>query len=356
MGIESLIMIIAVSQGVFFAMLLLTGKKYKSRPNRFLAWVVLILSLIILRISELIQFEWFTEIFEFIALEYLLPAFLYFYVLTSLGQKIERKVYWWLLSPFVFFSLLRMLTSLADVLELEVWGTFVEAIEPTEIYLIALFIFTVGFVAIQKVRHSQCDPVFKKWLYVNFTAFIVLMALLLLSELVETLFDLDYWEYAWVGAAIFLMGISFFGVQQVSIGQQITQIKAIQVHKNTNAATERDRSAKSHYDRLKLLMIEKELFKNPALSRELIAEEMGLGASTVSRILKENGGQSLNEFINQYRVARAKELLDDPQFDIFSLEAIGKEVGFKSRSTFYDTFKKMTGLTPGKYKKRTDLS
>ena len=54
-------------------------------------------------------------------------------------------------------------------------------------------------------------------------------------------------------------------------------------------------------------------------------------------------------FINEYRVAEAKQLLQEN--NQFTLESIGFEAGFSSKSTFYATFKKLVGKTPAAFKK-----
>ena len=351
-GTGEFLIIPGVSQGLFFAILLLTSKKYKSHPNQFLALALIILALIILKVGELVKYDVFTEIFEYFAIEYLLPALLFFYVTTSLKEKINAITCVLLLGPFIIFSLIRTLISIADLQGYEALGTVLEQVEYIELYAIALFVFIIAIRSIQKVKKSNSDPVFKKWIYMIFSAFMILIVSLLTSELVEALFDLDYWVLSWVGASMFLMGISYFGVQQLNIEQQIKKIRDIQIEKRTPLPQRQDRSSTNHFDRLQHLMTDQELFKDPNLSRETLASSMGLSASSITRVLKENSGQSFNDFINHYRIALAKDMLDDARFDIFSLEAIGKDVGFKSRSAFYETFKKLTGLTPGGYKKR----
>ena len=54
-------------------------------------------------------------------------------------------------------------------------------------------------------------------------------------------------------------------------------------------------------------------------------------------------------FINEKRVERAKKLLVNNHH--LSLEGIGYEAGFNSKSSFFATFKKLTGQTPAQYKR-----
>lgn len=52
---------------------------------------------------------------------------------------------------------------------------------------------------------------------------------------------------------------------------------------------------------------------------------------------------------NQLRIAHAKELLLNGSADDFSIDGIGRESGFASRSHFYSAFKSETGFTPNEF-------
>ncbi|MGB6151359.1 MAG: helix-turn-helix domain-containing protein, partial [Pricia sp.] len=60
--------------------------------------------------------------------------------------------------------------------------------------------------------------------------------------------------------------------------------------------------------------------------------------------------QNFNAYVNQFRIRKAEKLLEDPKYRQLSVEGIGNEVGFHSKSAFYSAFKKFTGTTPSKYK------
>ena len=49
----------------------------------------------------------------------------------------------------------------------------------------------------------------------------------------------------------------------------------------------------------------------------------------------------------------AKKKLIDPKFEHLNMLGIAYEVGFNSKATFFAVFKKMAGISPGAYKKRS---
>jgi AraC-like DNA-binding protein len=58
--------------------------------------------------------------------------------------------------------------------------------------------------------------------------------------------------------------------------------------------------------------------------------------------------KSFATYINEYRINQACELIANDS--LIKLEAIGYEVGFNSKSTFYTAFKKLKNTTPTLYK------
>ena len=81
-----------------------------------------------------------------------------------------------------------------------------------------------------------------------------------------------------------------------------------------------------------------------------LAEKLKVHPKRISASINTIFNQNFNSYINQLRIKKAERLLKDPSSNYFSIEGIGKEVGFHSKSAFYSAFKKVTGTTPTKYK------
>ncbi|MEM9526772.1 MAG: helix-turn-helix domain-containing protein, partial [Bacteroidota bacterium] len=98
------------------------------------------------------------------------------------------------------------------------------------------------------------------------------------------------------------------------------------------------------------LMEREKLYCNPRLSRRLVADRLGISEGYFSQLINEKLGVGFTDYVNNYRIQLARNMLLDPAFAAYSLAAIGLEAGFNSRSAFYRTFKKATGRTPGAFR------
>ncbi|MBL4644207.1 MAG: AraC family transcriptional regulator [Flavobacteriaceae bacterium] len=90
--------------------------------------------------------------------------------------------------------------------------------------------------------------------------------------------------------------------------------------------------------------------KNTNIKLNDIAKYLTISSHKLSQLLNDNLGKSFAVFINECRIEDAKKLLKEK--NQFTLEAIGFDAGFSSKSTFYATFKKVTGQTPSEYKQQ----
>ncbi len=111
-----------------------------------------------------------------------------------------------------------------------------------------------------------------------------------------------------------------------------------------------DNKAQEWLEVLQQLMNANKPFKNPSYKLADLANESGIPLHKLSQLLNDNLGKSFNQFINEYRIEEAKKLIGI--HDELSLEGIGYEAGFKSKSSFYSLFKKFTDVTPASYKKQ----
>ncbi|MGX1830018.1 response regulator [Paenibacillus taichungensis] len=79
---------------------------------------------------------------------------------------------------------------------------------------------------------------------------------------------------------------------------------------------------------------------------ELAASVIGLNASYLSRIFKEETQRTFSEYLNQVRIDAGCMLLDSGRY---SIKEISMQVGFTTHNYFFKVFKEITGLTPQAY-------
>ncbi len=97
-------------------------------------------------------------------------------------------------------------------------------------------------------------------------------------------------------------------------------------------------------------IVEKELFLNPNFTLDEAAKQLKIPKHTLSQYLNEKLNTSFTNFINENRIETAKKLLQTK--NNYSIEGLGFDSGFNSKSTFFTTFKKNTGMTPAEYQKK----
>ena len=91
--------------------------------------------------------------------------------------------------------------------------------------------------------------------------------------------------------------------------------------------------------------------RNPELSVELIAREVGLSRVHFHRKLKELTNETPRDFIRGLRLRQAARLLSKKALDIGH---VAEACGFRSISTFSTTFKSVYGVSPKDYTKNPD--
>ena len=90
----------------------------------------------------------------------------------------------------------------------------------------------------------------------------------------------------------------------------------------------------------------------PEFSLERLAMLSDSKSKYVSQVINEYYEQNFNNFLNSFRIKEAcKRMGDLDNYGNYTIEAISESVGFKSRSTFVTSFKRITGLTPSQYQR-----
>lgn len=103
------------------------------------------------------------------------------------------------------------------------------------------------------------------------------------------------------------------------------------------------------YAQLLSLMHQEELFKDPDLTRDILATRLGTNRTYLADAVRNCAGQTLRNFVNHYRLRWAAETLSLKEE--ISVSDVGEEAGFASRSTFYRLFQLQYGMSPNAFRK-----
>lgn len=80
-----------------------------------------------------------------------------------------------------------------------------------------------------------------------------------------------------------------------------------------------------------------------------LADDLNITYTYLSFIINREFGMNFNDLINKYRIDHLKNLLDQKESSLYTLEGIAYRSGFSSRSTFYRAFYKTTGRIPSEF-------
>lgn len=93
-------------------------------------------------------------------------------------------------------------------------------------------------------------------------------------------------------------------------------------------------------------------YSDGSLSIKDISEHVHLSSSYLCTVFKTETGQTLNQYLTNFRIEKAKQMLSDPRNKINEIAA---QVGYSDCNYFGKTFKKVVGLSPSEYREKEFL-
>ncbi|WP_190810557.1 AraC family transcriptional regulator [Flagellimonas sp. S3867] len=331
---EAIILVLSclgVVQALFLSGYLFTLNKGDRKANIFLAFIILGLTI---RIGKSVL-NVYLDLMPWqrnlgLSGILLVGPFLWFYgrVLLSTTKIIPRKDYLHLV-PFVLFALLcdfipNTRSSASYIIYLMVFGHLA-------IYIgLSFFVF---FKYRMKV-HSQRA----KW-FRNLVLGVALIWIFYMGNLAGV------FSYYIGGALFFSLLIYIFSFL-------FLQKHAFQLGKY-NTSTLDPLSAEQLMSSLKILFVEQEVFLDNSISLERIARKLDASPRKLSQIINEKEQKNFSDFVNGYRIEKAKALLSDPKYNKEKIIAIAYDCGFGNVTSFNLAFKAKTQLTPSQYRNKS---
>ncbi len=120
----------------------------------------------------------------------------------------------------------------------------------------------------------------------------------------------------------------------------------------TDKVSGEEEENKKIFHGLNRIVLQKQLYLSPELSREDLAQIVHLNNARFARMIRECTGTNFNGYINELRITYAIKLMK--KYPNYTIRAIADESGFNSTPILYNLFKKKTGMTPYEFKKAQD--
>ncbi|TDE53089.1 AraC family transcriptional regulator [Flavobacterium sp. GT3P67] len=121
-----------------------------------------------------------------------------------------------------------------------------------------------------------------------------------------------------------------------------TEKESFQAPKSTEIA--------SQIELLEKYVLENEPYLEPSLTIQELSKQVNMPIRDLSILINHHINQHFFDFINEYRIQKAMQILKNPSKSKLTILEILYEVGFNSKSSFNTAFKKHTNKTPTEFR------
>ena len=150
--------------------------------------------------------------------------------------------------------------------------------------------------------------------------------------------------------SLYIGGAVFFSVLIYIFSFLFLQKHAFQLGKY-NASSLDKLASEELLHSIKSLFEQEQIFLDNTISLETVAEKLHVSARKLSQAINENEHKNFSDFVNGYRIEKAKVLLTNPEHNKEKIVAIAYDCGFSNATSFNLAFKAKTQLTPSQYRK-----
>lgn len=376
-GLLDILVLISLSQGFIFALVLLISPIFRGSPNKFLAYTLIMIGII--GLNEWLSDWGFDDTYYFIDyfgddVPWIFLVFvpMVYFFLRSLNHPNANSKYLPLLSiPFLIYTILNLIVNFQydfSLYEVSWMEDFRYGVYLSEDYLSPAYSLLLSFYCRRIIEETDAPEDQEGWMKRILLFFWVLILIWLVNNLLPyKLIQANniFFYLLWCAISFFIYWLTYKGLYHLKLVQDKEKLSlffASKTHifppefaKITKKSSSSFNKENLYIKELDRLLSEEQLYQDPELGRDQLAQKLGISPGYLSQILNSATGSNFSDFIRNYRVERVKQLLLSPESEKYSLHAIGQEAGFKSKSAFYASFKKVVGMTPSEYKKNKEV-
>jgi len=220
-------------------------------------------------------------------------------------------------------------------------------------YLILTFIACIKERNIKKNYYSTIDKIKFDWVF----QFLIILSSITILSILLILLDLRSLKYFYsyipliTSIVFFYLGYKSLRSSNIFIDYLGFKDSYSDLEKNNKPALLREiNNIKVRADKIKEYVEKNKPYLKQELNITNLAKELEIPAYILSHVINRAFNKNFFDLINSYRIDEVKKRLVAPEYKNLKIESIGFDSGFNSRASFYEIFKKYTGLTPSEYR------
>ena len=367
---------LGVVQGLLFGIMLILLHSKKNKPTLFLGIFIILFALEpipnILNDLHILSSHPQLELFP-VGFHFLAYPFLYIYVQKISILNNQRSSYWTLIPGMIEFIAAVIVFLLPYEVKLQIKDSSFAILYFFSGLSYSLYIAYLILRQIYKHTHevkNQYTSIHSKTL--NWSKWFICTSILFHVLILLNFFINSHSWYVFITAinVILIYWVSFKGVTQENITaltwkNEATKNQApltddkkdletipspLNIGPQLTTSLMSFEEAEKTYLTIEDYVKNSKCYTNDKLTIIDIAEATNIHPKRISYAINSIKSINFNNFINSFRVELAKELLKSESTKNLSIEGIGIEAGFHSKTTFYGAFKKFEDMTPTQYK------
>ncbi len=357
---QTALMFIAVL-GLVWAYFLFTHRRGNLSANRFLAALISVLAIFLLRRTADIEEDSIGLYLYFIShgFIFLIGPSIYFHITSLIGEKVGRyRLLGHFMAAILAIAFMTVLFFLRDRIDKVQDHTAIKVssiifISLQVIHLVGYLIYSGKLVSAYAKKcesfYSTLSRINLKWIrHLLLITSILGAAILGMHLLIVTG---GYYEINNTVDFLFLLLVSIIIASIVYKSWRQPEIVSGLYEESGKYKNSPLSEADSDMLKVKLeALLEKEkAYLTQELNLNQLAELIGTQSYLLSQLLNEKYGENFFNFINGHRINFAKQKIQDGYLSSRTLEAIAYESGFNSKSTFNRAFKKKVGCSPKEF-------
>ncbi|QLG46342.1 helix-turn-helix domain-containing protein [Costertonia aggregata] len=223
-------------------------------------------------------------------------------------------------------------------------------------YIVVIFIILKKTRTLYVENYANSDMRFHKWLF-QITVFLSIFHGIAILKNIFKFSDfprLTEWAMVSLGIIelIILFWYLFKALQNPELLRRVdSKLRLIHTMAKPSNSNNTEHNLEE-IQKLRTFMKSEEPFLDPTLTVKKLANDLQMPVRELSILINHTLNQHFFDFVNGYRVEKAKKMLANAANTKLTVLEILYEVGFNSKSSFNTAFKKHTGSTPTIFRKQ----